>query len=100
MSKLDFKFKDKKLLIGIDSNEDGENSIDIELFLSEAFSEAMSRDQAIPGAKLVSLSFEDKKMKVVIDTDRDGEPLMIFRLDLAETFEEVVDSFKKDKPAE
>lgn len=98
--KLNFEVKDGNLEIGLDSNQDGEKSLKMKLYLSEALGEVMSRGDAVEGAKLVSLKFEFTKLKVQIDTDKDGEPLLELEIDLGEVFDEVQSLFKKDKSGE
>lgn len=91
MSKASCKLKNGKVVIGIDVNEDGENSILISLPMNEAISEAISRGKAIEGVKVTSLQFKGTSLLLVLDTDQDGEPMLEMTIDLGEVFDEVKD---------
>jgi hypothetical protein len=88
MSKIPVNFEDGKMVFGLDLNEDGEKSVEGVLHLSEALQEAISRGEAVEGAKLVDFRFELTKMVLVIDTDKDGESLLELKIDLPEAFDE------------
>lgn len=89
MSKVKSEFVDGKFNLGVDLNEDGENSLNMKLNLNEAMQEAIKRGEAIEGAKLVDFKFELTKMVLILDTDKDGEPLLELVVDLPEVFDEV-----------
>jgi len=95
MSKLNFDVKDGSLKVGVDSNEDGQNSLDLELSLSEAVGEALSRGEAVEGAKLVELKFELTTLVLKVDTDKDGEKLLDLKVDLGEAADEIKSLFIK-----
>lgn len=96
MSKVNYAVKDGNLNIGVDSNEDGQNSVTIKLNLTEAIQEAIFRGDAVEGAKVVDFSFQFTKLVLKIDTDRDGEALLELEIDLAEVFDEIQSMGKKD----
>lgn len=89
MSKLDFEIKEGNLVLGVDSNEDGEKAVKLNLVLSEAIEEAFSRGQSVEGVKLVDFKFELTKLKLKIDTDQDGESVLDLEIDLGEAFDEI-----------
>lgn len=89
MSKFDYGFEGGKLILKIDTNEDKENSIKLEININEAIQEAVSRETAVTGAKLADFSFEGSKLNLKIDTDKDSEILMELEIDLIEAFDEI-----------
>lgn len=93
--KVSIEFKDNALVAGLDSNQDGEKSIDLKLHLKEALAEAMDKGEAQVDAKVVSVKFELTKLKVMIDTDKDGEPLLELTVDLGDSFDEVSGAIAK-----
>lgn len=93
--KMDIEFKDGVVKFGLDMNQDGEKSIEGELYLSEALQEAINRGEPIEGAKVVSMKFEGMKMVLVIDTDRDGQPLFKIKMNLPEVIDEGSGLIKK-----
>lgn len=96
MSKVNFEVKDAALNVGVDVNEDGQNSVNLKVFLSEALEEAFKKEAAVDGVKVAEVKFELTKLKIILDTDKDGEKLMELEVDLAETFDEASGAFKKD----
>lgn len=98
MSKLNAEFKDNKFTLGVDTNEDGENSIQLSVNLSEALQEIISRGEKLEGAKLVEFEFGLGGMKLKLDTDQDGEELLELEIKFAEIVEEGTALFmKKDE---
>ena len=95
MGKLNFDIKDKALHMGVDYNEDGENSIKMKLNMIEAVSEAFSRGEAVEGVKLVDFKFELTKMVLKLDSDKDGEEVLELVIDLGEVADEVKGLFSK-----
>ena len=89
MSKLNQEIKDGKLLVGVDTNEDGENSLSMKLNLSEAVSEAIAKGEAVEGVKVVDFKFELTKLVIKLDTDKDGENVLELVVDIAESFDEI-----------
>ena len=94
---LDFEVKDGNLILGVDSNKDGENVVSLRLKLSEAVEEAIARGKPIEGVKAVSLEFKGTKLLLKVDTDRDGEQLLEIEIDLGEAFDEISDAVSKSK---
>lgn len=89
MSKLNYKVQDNNLLVGLDTNQDGQNSLELKLNLSEAVKEAFSNGTSLEGVKPAVIKFEGTKLILVVDTDKDGEHLLTLNLDLIETLEEI-----------
>ena len=89
MSKFDYDFKDNELMIGVDSNEDGEKSLDVQVSLKEAIQEILKRGEKIDNAKLVDFELSLKGIRLALDTDQDGEKLLYINLNLAEVFDEL-----------
>lgn len=95
MSKLNQEIKDGKLHVGVDSNEDGENSLALKLNLSEAIQEAIAKGEAVEGVKVVDFKFELTKLVIKLDTDKDGEEVIELVVDLAESFDEISSKVSK-----
>lgn len=89
MSKFPIEVKDGALNFGVDSNEDGEQSVSGKLHLAEAIGEALAKGTQIEGAKVVDFKFELTKLVLKIDSDKDGQPLLELTVDLGEAFDEV-----------
>jgi hypothetical protein len=94
--KINFEIKENKLQVGVDTDQDGEKSLDLKVHLGEAIQEAFARQEAIEGNKLVSIKFELTKLRIKVDTDKDGEEVLDLSIDLGESFSEVSGLFKKD----
>jgi len=86
--------KDGKILAGVDTNKDGEQSLSAVVKIDEAIQEAIARGEAIEGNKVVSVKFELTKLKIVVDSDKDGESLLELTVDLAEVYDEIANPAK------
>jgi len=89
MSKFNFEIQEGKVVIGLDTNEDQENVLDLSLNMSEAIQEAFQRGESLEDAKVISFGFEGKKLNIKLDSDRDGEILLDLAIDLGELFDEL-----------
>ena len=90
---LNYDVKDSALNVGLDTDKDGENSLDLKLHLSEAIQEAIAKGTPVEGAQVVDFRFEVTKLVLKLDTDRDGESLIDLEIDLAEAFAEIQSKF-------
>lgn len=88
MSKVNYKVQDNNLQVGLDANEDGQNSLTLKINLSEAIKEALKKGAAVEGVKTATIKFEGLKLIVVIDSDKDGVPLLTVEADITEAIEE------------
>lgn len=88
MEKFNYEVEDGKLKLGLDSNKDGVNSINLELSLNEAIGEALAKGAEVEGAKSVSVAFTGTTLVVEVDSDKDGEKLMKLEINLAEAIDE------------
>ena len=90
MDKVNLKIEDNALMIGVDTNEDGENVVDIKLSLNEALQEALKKGEEvkIEDAKKVSFSFGLTGLEIKIDTDQDGEEVASVKINLPEAIDE------------
>lgn len=88
MSKFKYEVIDNKLVVGLDSNEDGQASLELKLSLAEAIQEAFKKSEGVQGVKSATVKFEGAKLILVVDSDKDGEPLLHLTLDLFEGIEE------------
>lgn len=88
MSKIKYDIQENNLVIGLDANEDGQNSLEVKLSLSEAIQEAFKKGVAVEGVKSATVKFEGTKLIVVVDSDKDGEALLTLSADLFEGLEE------------
>lgn len=92
---VEMKIDKGALLINVDSNKDGENSLRCRVDLGEAFQEAFNKGAAIEGAKVAEFKFEMTRLILKLDTDKDGEPVLELEIDLGEAFDEIKDLFSK-----
>lgn len=88
--------------LGLDTNEDGQNSITGRIFLGEGFNEILAKvkkGEAVEPvsieAKSITFSFEGAVLSIGVDTDRDGEKSISLDIDMAEALEEGVAALKK-----
>lgn len=88
MSKVNYKVEANKLVIGLDANEDGQNSLNLSIDLNEAVQEAFKKGEKVEGVKSASVKFEGTVLMIVVDSDKDGEPLLDLKIDLFEGIEE------------
>ncbi len=88
MSKVNFKIEDNQLKVGLDADQDGVNSLNLKVELSEAFKEAFNKGTAVEGIKSASIKFQDGKLVAVIDTDKDGVAALTLELNLPEGIKE------------
>lgn len=93
MSDVNSKFEGEKFSIGLDSDNDGIESIKATVHMNEAVAEAFKRGGKLEGAKVAEVKFEGMTAKVLIDTDKDGEPAFEFEVNLAESFDESAKRF-------
>lgn len=88
IKKFDVSFDEGKLVLGIDSNQDGQKLVDIKVNMNEAIQEIFKKGEKIEGAKLVAFEFNLTKLVLKLDTDQDGEELLDIEIDLAEAIDE------------
>jgi translation elongation factor EF-1beta len=86
--KFEVKFKESKLELSLDTNQDGQKLVYIKVNMNEALQETMNRGDKIEGAKLVSFEFGLKGLKLKLDTDQDGEELLEMNIDFMEAIDE------------
>ena len=94
--KIPLKFEDGKMIVGLDTDGDGKNSVSAVVHLTEGMSEIFAKGGKIEGMKKVSMEFKDGKFVVKIDTDQDGEESFSFAADLMESLDEISQAVKKD----
>lgn len=94
--KVDVKMDMTSLVVTVDTNQDGQPVMTLNLSMAEALGEAMAAfkkgDKPAPvnlDAKAVEVKFEGSKLVITIDSDRDGEKLATISIDLAEAFDEI-----------
>lgn len=88
MSKVNYEIKDGHLILGGDTNEDGQNSVGLKLSLNEAVEEAFKKGEAVEGVKVAQVKFLGTQLQVLVDTDKDGEQLLELTLDIGEILDE------------
>lgn len=88
MSKVNYKIDGSDLKIGLDVNEDGQNSLLLKININEAISEAFKKGDQVEGVKSATVKFEGSKLVLVVDSDKDGEELLSLEADLFEAIEE------------
>lgn len=89
--------QDSKLIVGVDTNKDGEKSIQLKINSPELLEELFAKGEAKIDVKTITLKMDLMKVKVAVDTDKDGEPVLEGEADLAEIFDEAKDAFSKKK---
>lgn len=96
MSKVDVKFEDNKLKVGVDTNEDGQPVVMLQVHASEALQEAISKfkkgeevEPVVVDAKAVTFKFEGGALKLLVDTDKDGEASIDLAVDMGEAIDEI-----------
>lgn len=87
--KLDIAFNDGRLILGADSNLDGEKALTIDIDMNEGLQEIINRGEVIKDAKIVDYEFSLQKLMIKLDTDRDGDHSVFIELNLAELLDEV-----------
>jgi len=95
MSKGSLEFKDGKLVAGLDTNEDGQNVLEVKISMTEALEEVLKREDPKEGVKIADLKMDGAKLILKVDTDKDGEELLDLVFDLSEGLDEVSGAFKK-----
>ena len=94
--KVDVKMNMTSLIVNVDTNQDGQPVVALDLCMPEALGEAMSAfkkgDTTAPvnlDAKAFEIKFEGSNLVITVDSDKDGEKLCTLKIDLAEAFDEV-----------
>jgi len=91
MSVLSYEVQNGMLVLGVDSNEDGDKVLDLKLNITEGIQEALQKGEKMEGAQLVGFEFSATKLKLMIDSDQDGENLLELEIDLMEAVDEIKD---------
>lgn len=89
MSKVETKIEDGKVVVAVDSNEDGQASLKLNVKLDEAIKEAIKRGDKVEGEAVVKFKMTATGLSLDLDTDRDGVPSLSLEADLGEIFDEV-----------
>ena len=90
-------FDEGKLKFGVDTNRDGENSIEGNVNLNEAVQEAFKRGEAVEGVGVVQYKISPAGIEFKFDTDKDGEALGELKASFMEAADEIQERFlKKD----
>lgn len=90
MSKISSEFKDNKINVSADLDQDGTSSIKLSIHAAEAFAEAFKKGGEIEGAKVLFFGFVGTNLVLKLDTDKDGEQSLELSVDLPELFGELV----------
>lgn len=89
MSKTNVKVDDGKVKIGLDSDQDGKNSVSLNLIIDEAVQEIFNKGEAIEGKALVDFKFlPTGEISLSLDTDKDGEPSLQLEASIMEALQE------------
>lgn len=103
MSKASVKFVGGSLVVGLDTNEDGQNVMDLKINMQETLEEAFAaikkgeKKEVELDVKKVVLKFGAEGMTLTVDTDQDGENSIELNVSLMEAVDEVGDLINKDK---
>lgn len=93
--KINVTMEESKLKVGVDTNEDGQNAVEVKLNVKEGLEELFSKGEVKLEVKTLSLKLVGTKVVMTVDTDKDGESLLEVDADLLESYEEVSATFKK-----
>ena len=85
-----YKFEDGKFSFSVDTDKDGEPSVEGFIILDEAIQEAMKKGVPIEGQKSVTFSTSLGGLKMVVDTDKDGQPSGEMNVSFGEVISEVL----------
>ena len=105
MSKASVKFENGSLVAGLDTNEDGQNVMDLKINMQETLEEAFAAlkkgEESVVeiDVKKVELKFGAEGMSLTIDTDQDGENSIELDVSLMEAIDEGGSIFKKEDKA-
>lgn len=94
MSDVSQTFEGSKLVAKLDSDGDGVASVQVELNMSEALAELISKGQAKEGVKVVDFSFDVTGLTLKVDTDKDGEDLLLVKIAFSESVDEISKKIK------
>lgn len=73
---------------GLDTNADGENVLELKLYIPEAVAEVLKKGDKITGVKVVDFEFGLDGLKLKLDTDQDGEAVLELNVDVKEAIDE------------
>ena len=95
MPNVNVKVSEGVVAIGLDANQDGQNSITLKINSKEGLEELFAKGEAKIEVKTLSLKLEGTKIVGTLDTDKDGECVATLEADLLEGYEEAAAAFKK-----
>lgn len=102
MSKGSLELKDGKLVAGLDTNEDGQQSVGLEIAVGESIKEALAAlkkgdvKEVKVEVKTLTYTLDGDRLNVSVDSDKDGEASLTAFVDFSESFEEIAEGiFKK-----
>lgn len=89
MAKFDVKVEENKLKLGLDSDEDGVNSVTLSIVLDEAVQEILKKGEAVEGETVVKFAIQPTgELSLKVDTDKDGEPSVELNVNIMEGINE------------
>lgn len=87
--KFGLKIKDGVVSATIDTNQDGENLVEANIYLDEAAQELFQRGEKVEGQGLYKFTLDPLKgLMIELDTDKDGQKCGDFKLNLFEGVDE------------
>lgn len=86
--KFEVEAKDGKVVLSLDTNQDGEKVLDLKIQLGEAAQELLKRGEKIEGAKKVDFSLSAQGLVMKVDTDQDGESVIELNANFMEALDE------------
>jgi len=87
---LNYKFEGNKFELSVDSDKDGEPSVELVIMIDEVLQEAFKKGIAVEGKKAVEFDVSLGGLKMIADTDKDGEPSIELKVSLGEAISEVL----------
>lgn len=89
MSKFNAKVEEGKVKLGFDSDEDGVNSVSLDIHLDEAIQEVLGKGEAVEGEAVVKFKIQPTgELSLSLDTDKDGQPSLDLKANIMEALNE------------
>ena len=85
--KLSVKADGGKISVGVDLNQDGQDSVKVSVSLSEALDEILKRSDDTKGTK-IAYKMSGSVLKITLDTDQDGQNVAEVDIDLLQCLTE------------
>ena len=92
---VELNIEESGLDVSLDSNQDGEKSVELIINPVEGFGELFNKGTQVVGVKALTINKTDKGVELVIDSDKDGTPVAKLSINAGEAVEELIAKFTK-----